>query len=59
MEWYWYFTGIFTVLFVQSILFNIAQAKGWVKLLPPKQGQVKENKLYNWEDFSGPISRNN
>lgn len=59
MTWYWYFTGAFSVLFVQSVLLNIAQAKGWVKLLVPENKETKEPKLYNWEDYSGPISRSN
>jgi hypothetical protein len=31
MEWYWYLTGISTVIFIQSVFLNIGLAKGWVK----------------------------
>lgn len=31
MEWYWYLTGISTVIFVQSVLLNIGLAKGWIE----------------------------
>ena len=33
MMWYWYFTGMVTVLFLQSILLNIGLAKGWVRFV--------------------------
>jgi hypothetical protein len=29
--WYWYCTGIVTVLFVQSVLLNIGLATGYIK----------------------------
>jgi hypothetical protein len=31
MEWYWYLTGVSTVIFLQSVLLNIGLAKGWVE----------------------------
>lgn len=54
--WYWYISGIVTVLFVQSVLLNVGQALGWVKFLNRKP-QKQATKLYNWADDSGPISR--
>lgn len=56
MTWYWYFSGIFTTLFIQSVLLNIGLTRGWVKILN-RRPQLTTKKLYNWEDHSGPISR--
>jgi len=54
MMWYWYFSGMTTVLFVQSLLFNYAQYKGWVKFT----GRTKRvvHKLYD-QDNSGSYKR--
>jgi hypothetical protein len=32
MEWYWYCTGIITVLFVQSVFLNYALVHGWIRI---------------------------
>lgn len=55
MMWYWYFTGMVTVLFVQSILLNIGLARGWVRFIGrgPKKPVVR---LYD-QDNSGSYKR--
>lgn len=55
MMWYWYFTGMATVLFLQSILLNIGLAKGWVRFVGrrPKFTAVR---LYD-QDNSGSYKR--
>jgi hypothetical protein len=30
-EWFWYLSGISSVIFLQSILLNIGLTKGWIK----------------------------
>lgn len=30
--WYWYISGIVTVLFLQSVLLNYALINGWIKI---------------------------
>jgi hypothetical protein len=37
MEWYWYITGVFTILFIQSAILNIALMNGWVKIYRNKR----------------------
>ena len=54
MEWYWYFTGMATVLFIQSLLFNYAQYKGWVKF--HKRTNTPVRRLYD-QDNSGQHKR--
>lgn len=54
--WYWYISGIVTTLFIESVLLNVGQARGWVKFLN-RRPKHTATKLYNWEDHSGPISR--
>lgn len=43
--WYWYFTGIATVLFLQSVILNIGLATGWIKY----QGRNSKTKLYLYD----------
>ena len=54
MEWYWYFTGAGTVLFIESVLFNYAQYKGWVKF--HKRTKAPIHRVYD-QDNSGPYKR--
>lgn len=54
MMWYWYFTGMATVLFVQSLMFNYAQYKGWVKFT--KRPERVVHRLYD-QDNSGSHKR--
>ena len=37
MEWYWYLDGIASILFLQSVLLNVALMKGWVKVYRNKR----------------------
>lgn len=55
MMWYWYFTGIVTVLFLQSILLNIGLAKGWVRFVGRKP-EFTTVRLYD-QDNSGSYKR--
>ncbi len=54
MEWYWYITGAGTVLFVESVLFNVAQYKGWVKFSKSNEPVVR--RIYD-QDNSGSHKR--
>jgi hypothetical protein len=54
MEWYWYLTGAGTVLFIESVLFNYAQYKGWVKF--HKRTKAPIHRVYD-QDNSGPYKR--
>lgn len=53
--WYWYFTGMFTVLFVQSILLNIGLATGFIKW-HKRRPQLTSVRLYD-QDNSGQYKR--
>jgi hypothetical protein len=55
MMWYWYFTGMVTVLFLQSILLNIGLAKGWVRFVGRKP-EFTTVRLYD-QDNSGSYKR--
>lgn len=55
MEWYWYFTGISTVLFIQSVFLNIGLAKGWVKYYGKTNSKPKLH-IYD-QDNSGKYNR--
>lgn len=52
MEWYWYITGAATVLFVQSVLLNIALANGWVKILRDNR-KMNLVRIYDQDDSKG------
>lgn len=52
--WYWYCTGIVTVLFVQSILLNIGLATGYIKW--NKNKYPAPVRIYD-QDASGEIYR--
>lgn len=52
--WYWYFTGAFTVLFLESLLFNYAQYKGWVKFHKSDKKPIR--RIYDQDD-SGSYKR--
>jgi hypothetical protein len=54
MAWYWYITGACTVLFVESVLFNLAQYKGWVKFSKSNEPVVR--RIYD-QDNSGSHKR--
>ena len=49
MMWYWYFTGMGTILFFQSILLNIGLAKGWVRFVGYKP-QITTPRLYDQDN---------
>jgi hypothetical protein len=55
MMWYWYFTGMATVLFLQSILLNIGLVRGWVRFTGKKE-YSKPTRLYD-QDNSGSYKR--
>lgn len=55
MMWYWYFTGMATVLFLQSILLNIGLAKGWVRFVG-RRPEFTAVHLYD-QDNSGSYKR--
>jgi hypothetical protein len=55
MMWYWYFTGMATVLFLQSILLNIGLAKGWVRFVG-RRPEFTAVRLYD-QDNSGSYKR--
>lgn len=52
--WYWYFSGMFTILFAQSILLNIGLARGWVKF--HKRTKPVVRRIYDQDD-SGSYKR--
>lgn len=52
--WYWYFSGVVSVLFVQSIILNIAQANGLIQWRKPTK--LAPVYLYD-QDKSGEIKR--
>ena len=49
MMWYWYFTGMGTILFFQSILLNIGLAKGWVRFVGYKP-RITTPRLYDQDN---------
>lgn len=66
--WYWYISGAFTVLFIESIILNIGLMQGWIKFTEKQNKVVPRNAgwfiseddqihLYN-QDNSGSIKRN-
>jgi hypothetical protein len=55
MMWYWYFTGMVTVLFLQSILLNIGLVRGWVRFTGKKE-YPQPTRLYD-QDNSGSYKR--
>ena len=55
MMWYWYFTGITTVLFLQSILLNVGLAKGWIQYTG-RRSKTPAIRLYDQDD-SGSYKR--
>lgn len=64
MSWYWYFTGMFTVIFFLSFLANIGFAQGWLRYERPASRKKEYDQIkmavYDWsQDNSGPISRSN
>jgi hypothetical protein len=52
--WYWYFSGIVTVLFLQSILLNVGLATGFIKWRKPEYPAPV--RIYD-QDASGEIRR--
>lgn len=55
MMWYWYFTGMATVLFLQSILLNVGLARGWVRFMG-RSSKTPAIRLYD-QDNSGSYKR--
>lgn len=53
--WYWYISGAFTVLFIESIILNIGLMQGWVKFTE-KRNKVVPVRIYD-QDNSGSIKR--
>jgi len=49
MMWYWYFTGMVTVLFLQSILLNVGLAKGWVRFVG-RSSKAPVTRLYDQDN---------
>lgn len=52
--WYWYFSGMTSLLFVQSIILNIALANGTIKWR--KRVNLAPVRIYD-QDLSGEIKR--
>ena len=48
MAWYWYLTGVVTTICIQSLIVNMAFAKGWLQVVVRRR-QIKVN-VYNWDD---------
>jgi hypothetical protein len=48
MAWYWYLTGVVTTICIQSLIVNMAFAKGWLQVVV-RRGKLKVN-VYNWDD---------
>lgn len=52
--WYWYFSGMVSLLFVQSVILNIALANGTIKWR--RRVNLASVHLYD-QDLSGEIKR--
>jgi len=61
MMWYWYLTGMATVILMLSMLANVGFAQGWLRYqrTPTKRTtyDIPSLTLYDWADDSGPIAR--
>ena len=51
MEWYWYFTGMATVLFALSVLLNIGLATGYVKYQRTRSARIVH--IYDQDNTGG------
>ena len=49
--WYWYLSGAFTVLFIQSVLLNFALMNGWLKI------SRQDNKIQVMQPYDQDRSR--
>lgn len=58
---YWYFTGMGTVILFLSIIANIGFAQGWLRYErtnPNNKSKEPSRKvIYNWADHTGPNQR--
>lgn len=61
MIWYWYLSGMATVILLLSMLANIGFAHGWLRYEKPshksRSYETPRMTLYDWADDSGPIAR--
>ena len=51
MAWYWYLTGVVTTICIQSLIVNMAFAKGWLQVVV-RRGKLNVN-IYDWDDSKG------
>ena len=51
MAWYWYLTGVVTTICIQSLIVNMAFAKGWLQIVV-RRGKLNVH-IYDFDDSKG------